>query len=52
MTSSYDSLTGRIKFLEGQRRFAEELGFPFARIFDEEYQVFRNKRPELIFRDW
>lgn len=52
MTSSYVILTGLIKLLEGQRRFTEELGLPFARIFDDECQVFRNKRPELILQDW
>ncbi len=52
MTSTYVILTGLIKLIEGQRRFTEELGLPYARIFDEECQVFRNKRPELILQDW
>jgi hypothetical protein len=51
-TSSHVILTGIIKLLEGQRRFTEELGLPYSRIFDEECQVFRNKTPELILQDW
>jgi hypothetical protein len=52
VTSSHIILTGIIKLLQGQRRFAEELGLPYARVFDEECQVFRNKKPELILRNW
>lgn len=52
ITSSYVILTGLIKMLEGQRRFTEELGIPYARIFDEECQVFRDQKPELILQDW
>lgn len=52
MTSAHIILTGLIKLLEGQRRFTEELGLPFDRIFDKECQVFRNKQPEKILQDW
>ena len=51
-TSSHIILTGLIKLMEGQRRFTEELGLPYARIFDEECQVFRDKKPDLILQDW
>jgi hypothetical protein len=51
-TSSHVILTGLIRLLEGQRRFVEELGLPYDRVFDEECQVFRNKKPELILRAW
>lgn len=51
-TSSHVILTGLIRLLEGQRRFVEELGLPYDRVFDEECQVFRNKKPELILRTW
>jgi hypothetical protein len=52
MTSTHIIMTGLIKLLEGQRRLTEELGLPYARIFDEECQIFRNKRPEIILQDW
>lgn len=51
-TSATVILTGMIKLLEGQRCFADELGLPYERVFDEECQVFRNKKAELILRSW
>jgi hypothetical protein len=51
-TSAHVILTGLIKLLAGQRRFVEELGLPYDRVFDEECQVFRDKKPELILRTW
>lgn len=45
-------LAGLAKLLKGQRRFAEELGLPYTRVFAEECQVFRDKEPELVLRDW
>lgn len=52
VTSSHVILTGFVRLLEGQRRFVEELGLPYDRVFDEECRVFRNKKPELILRAW
>jgi hypothetical protein len=52
VTSSHVILTGLIKLLEGQRRFVEELGLPYDRVFDEECRVFRNNNPEPILRAW
>ncbi|ABA90042.1 hypothetical protein Pcar_2807 [Syntrophotalea carbinolica DSM 2380] len=51
-TSSQIILAGMIKLLDGQRRFAEELGLPYAHVFHEECQEFRNKNPELVLREW
>ena len=51
-TSSHVILTGIIKLLEGQRCFADELGLPYDRVFDEECQIFRNKKPGLILGAW
>ncbi len=51
-TSTYVILTGLIQLLKGQRCLTEELGLSYTRIFDEECQVFRNKKPEVILQDW
>jgi len=51
-TSSHVIFTGIIKLLEGQRCFADEFGLPYDRVFDEECQVFRNKKAEPILRSW
>lgn len=52
VSSSHVILTGLIQLLEGQRRFTEELGLPYDRIFNEQCQIFRNKQPDLILQDW
>jgi hypothetical protein len=36
----------------GQQRFAEEMGLPCSRVFSDECQIFRDKDPRLILRDW
>jgi hypothetical protein len=51
-TSSHVILTGLTRLLEGQRRFAEELGLPYDRVFDEECQIFRNRNPDSVLRFW
>jgi hypothetical protein len=51
-TSSHVILTGLIRLLEGQRCFAEELGLPYDRVFDEECQIFRNRNPDSVLRFW
>jgi hypothetical protein len=52
LTSSSAILAGLSRLLVGQKRFAEELGVPYTRVFAEECQVFRNKEPDMILRDW
>lgn len=51
-TSSTVILNGIVKLLEGQRCFADEFGLPYDRVFDEECQVFRNKKAEGVMRSW
>lgn len=45
-------LAGMIKLLDGQRRFAEELGLTYAHVFHEEGQEFRHKKPAQVLRQW
>lgn len=45
-------LSGIARLLVGQRRFAEELGLPYDRVFAQECQIFRDKDPEAVLLEW
>lgn len=51
-TSSKVVFTGLIRLISGQQRFAEELGLPYNRVFDDECLIFRDKNPEQVLQDW
>ncbi len=52
LTSTHIILSGIVKLLEGQRSFAEEFGLAYPSILHPECQVFRQRKPEAIIKDW
>jgi hypothetical protein len=51
-TSTHVILSGVAKLLEGQRCFAEEFGLSYPTILHPECEVFRQRKPETIIREW
>lgn len=52
-TSCIDELLdGVARLIEGQRRFAEEFGVPYSRVFMDGFEAFKGRAIRDVLRDW
>lgn len=45
-------LDGVARLIEGQRRFAEEYGVPYSRVFMDGFEAFKGRAIPEVLRDW
>lgn len=45
-------LDGVARLIEGQRRFAEEFGVPYSRVFMDGFEAFKGRAIGDVLRDW
>lgn len=45
-------LDGVARLIEGQRRFAEEFGVPYSRVFMHGFEAFKGRAIRDVLRDW
>ncbi|MCH8542080.1 MAG: hypothetical protein LAT61_00795 [Alcanivorax sp.] len=43
---------GVARIVEGQRRFADEFGLPYSRLFQDGFEAFKGQAPEEVLRTW
>ncbi|MBA3981513.1 MAG: hypothetical protein C0462_13030 [Alcanivorax sp.] len=43
---------GVSRLVEGQRRFADEFGLPYGRLFHDAFEAFKDQSPETVIRAW
>ncbi|WP_111655393.1 hypothetical protein [Isoalcanivorax indicus] len=43
---------GVARLVEGQRRFADEFGLPYGRLFHDAFEAFKDQPPETVIRAW
>ena len=43
---------GVAHIVEGQRRFADEFGLPYSRLFHDGFEAFKGQAPEDVLRTW
>lgn len=45
-------IDGVTRLIEGQKRFADEMGLPYTRIFSDGFESFKNQDANAVILDW
>lgn len=50
--SVHTLIDGVARLVEGQKRFADEMGLPYTRIFNDGFEAFKNQDANSVILDW
>ncbi len=50
--SVHTLIDGVARLVEGQKRFADEMGLPYTRIFNDGFEAFKNQDASTVILEW